>query len=657
MQAADGKAYSFAGFTVDLRQARLRTGEREIELRPKSFALLCYLVENAGRLVPKDELVQAIWPNVFVTDDSLTRCVSDVRLALNDGERRIIKTVLGRGYLFAVPVSRIEPPVVVPLRDRGSEGVALHPPQDRRWRNTAVVMSATLALASVIIGAGAFSRLRPPVVAACQAGVSTTASDIAPSAALATVVPPSAALTKLATQTAPRISIVVLPFTNLSGDAALEYYADGFTENLTTDLSRIGGSFVIAHTTASTYKGKALSAQEIAKELKVRYVLEGGVQNTGNHLRVNAQLIDGETGSYLWAERYDRDSTDLLQIQDEIAKQIANALGNRLVAAESERSWRDHPTDPDSLDYTLRAAATSLGTANSNACAQRLYERAVELDPQNVDALIGLARTYETEVEETWVTGSAGREALKNANDAVTRALSIDPRSASAYSLKSRILAYMTQDDYRGEIVQAIEAGEIALEINSNQPNTLIWLGRLYSKGGHPERTPPLIEQAIHLNPANVGAYQYTIGMAQLQMGHYDEAIDSFQRLVLLRPNSVNGWGGLTGAFIAAGRDIEAQRALSKWREVSASQSGYELDYSTDKDVLSVRVQLALLRLGRWPYSTELWIEELRPRAQLLSRALLKFQADENLPQTGQPDEATLARLGISSQVTEASSK
>ena len=299
MQAADEKAYSFAGFTVDLRQARLRTGEREIELRPKSFALLCYLVENAGRLVPKDELVQAIWPNVFVTDDSLTRCVSDVRLALNDGERRIIKTVLGRGYLFAVPVSRIEPPVVVPLRDRGSEGVALHPPQDRRWRNTAVVMSAALALASVTIGAGAFSWLRSPVVTPSQADVPATASDEPPSAALATVVPPSAALAKLAAQTAPRMSIVVLPFTNLSGDPTWEYFADGFTQDLTSEISHISG-FVIARASAFTYKGKVESEKQIAQELGVRYVVEGGIQKAGDHIRVNAQLIDGETGAHLW---------------------------------------------------------------------------------------------------------------------------------------------------------------------------------------------------------------------------------------------------------------------------------------------------------------------------------------------------------------------
>jgi tetratricopeptide (TPR) repeat protein len=215
----------------------------------------------------------------------------------------------------------------------------------------------------------------------------------------------------------------------------------------------------------------------------------------------------------------------------------------------------------------------------------------------------------------------------------------------------------MKENDYRGEIVQAIAAAETAVEINPNQPNTLAWLGRLYAKAGHPERTAALIEQAIRLNPANRINYQHTMGMAQLQMGHIEEAINSFQKAVLANPNYIVSWGGLTGAFIAAGREVEAQTALVKWREVAARDGAYKLDYSPDRDVLYVRVQLALLRLGRWPYSMELWSQLNASPASDFSRALLKFQADEKLPQTGQPDEATLARLGITSPESASASK
>jgi tetratricopeptide (TPR) repeat protein len=241
--------------------------------------------------------------------------------------------------------------------------------------------------------------------------------------------------------------------------------------------------------------------------------------------------------------------------------------------------------------------------------------------------------------------GDAANQALKRADDAATRALSINPRIASAYDIKSRIFAWWTEDDYRGEIVQAIAAAETAVDINPNRPGTLAWLGRLYAKAGHPERTAALIEQATRLDPqrAKSGRYLYNLAIAQLQLGQNDAAIDTFQRSVLLNPNHTLSWGGLTAAFIGAGREVEARRALAKWREVAASQSSYKVDYPPDMDLLCVRVQLALLRLGRWPFSMEL----SAPKRMNFARVLLKFQADEKLPQTGQPDEATLARLGI----------
>ena len=176
-----------------------------------------------------------------------------------------------------------------------------------------IPLIAGSVLASMLVLGGVFLWHRSPDNSPSATVISATADRSASPGPLITAVAPSAALAKLAAAPAPRMSIVVLPFTNLSGDPSQDYFADGFTENLTTDLSRIPGSFVIASTTANTYKGKALSGRQIASELGVRYVLEGGVQKAGNQLRVNAQLIDGETGAHLWAERYDRDSADLLR--------------------------------------------------------------------------------------------------------------------------------------------------------------------------------------------------------------------------------------------------------------------------------------------------------------------------------------------------------
>ena len=190
---------------------------------------------------------------------------------------------------------------------------------------------------------------------------------------------------------AAHLSIVVLPFRNLSGDPSQDYFADGITENLTTDLSRIRNSFVIARNTAFTFKGKNIDTKEISKELGVRYVLEGSVQRDQNRVRVNAQLIDGETGAHLWADRFEESITDLFKLQDQVVARLANTLGYELVKAEAQRGT--HSTNPDAIDLTMRgwAALWQPPTKESTASARDYFERAIKLDPQNAEAMVGLA--------------------------------------------------------------------------------------------------------------------------------------------------------------------------------------------------------------------------------------------------------------------------
>ena len=190
----------------------------------------------------------------------------------------------------------------------------------------------------------------------------------------------------------PRLSIIVLPFANIGGDAEQDYFVDGVTESLTTDLSRIRGSFVIARNTAFTYRGKALDVTKIGRELNVRYALEGSVQRSGNRMRVNAQLIDAQSGNHLWAERFERPVTDLFEMQDEIVARIANTLNAQLVAVEARRAER--APAPDSLDLYFQGEAwVNKGvTFESMTKAHSFFERALALDPANVDALAGMAQ-------------------------------------------------------------------------------------------------------------------------------------------------------------------------------------------------------------------------------------------------------------------------
>src|SRR5271170_7595096 len=223
----------------------------------------------------------------------------------------------------------------------------------------------------------------------------------------------SVAEDKLANE--PRLSIVVLPFENLSGDPEQDYFADGITDDLTTDLSRLPDAFVIARNTAFTYKGKAVDAKEIGRELGVRYVLEGSVQRDQGRLRVNVQLIDAASGAHLWADRFEEDVADLFKLQDQVVARLTNSLGYELVRTEAEKDARSK--SPDAVDLTMRGWALvwqeqqQERTKENNNAAQALFEQALKIDPNETDALAGDAYAYLLEYTRGWATAGTDYEA------------------------------------------------------------------------------------------------------------------------------------------------------------------------------------------------------------------------------------------------------
>ena len=249
---------------------------------------------------------------------------------------------------------------------------------------------------------------------------------------------PAVAATALIVQplVAPRMSIVVLPFTNLSSDPDQQYFADGITEDVTTDLSRISHMFVISRNTAFTYKNKPVNAKQIARELGVRYVLEGSVQRSGSKVRVTAQLIDAETDAHLWAERFDRDTGDLLALQNEITGRIAVALNLELTGREAAR-----PTNnPDALDYILRGRAAYWKPASREQRTETigLFEHALALDPDSVEAESSLANELAARVMDGWSDSAAAD--IARAEELVARALATSPRNALAHYTKGAVL-------------------------------------------------------------------------------------------------------------------------------------------------------------------------------------------------------------------------
>jgi TolB-like protein len=290
---------------------------------------------------------------------------------------------------------------------------------------------------------------------------------------------------------APRLSIVVLPFANLSSDPDQQYFADGITEDLATDLSRLTNMFVISRNTAFTYRNKPVDTRQIGRELGVRYVLEGSVQRSGNRLRVAAQLIDAATDTHLWAERFDRDTGDLFALQNEITSQIANALKVELIAAEAAR-----PTDnPDALDYILRGRAARLKPNSRNVYAEAisLFERALALDPRSVEARSLLADTLANRVK-AGLTDSATTD-IARAEALVGQALAASSRSATVHFAKGEIL------DAQQRFEEAIPAYETVIAFNRNWADAISSLGHCKLLTGSIEEAIPLMEQAIRLSP------------------------------------------------------------------------------------------------------------------------------------------------------------
>ena len=254
------------------------------------------------------------------------------------------------------------------------------------------------------------------------------------------------------------LSIVVLPFKNLSGDPGQDYFVDGVTDNLTTDLSHIRDSFVIASTTASTYEGKAVDAKEIGKELGVRYVLEGSVQRDQNRVRINAQLIDAASGAHLWAERFEEDVADLFKLQDEVVARLANSLGNELVKAEARGD--SQIANLDAFDLTMRGRALNFEflrrpTRENNNATRALFERALAINPEDAGALAGAARTYMIDAVYGWTSPDVDYEAKVIGQ--ADRSIAIAPDDPLPYYAKSLYLSVVL--NRTAEAQRAIDAG------------------------------------------------------------------------------------------------------------------------------------------------------------------------------------------------------
>jgi TolB-like protein len=482
--------------TVDLSRKLLLDGRGNIiPLRPRAWSVLQLLATRAGRLVSKEEILDEVWSDCEVTEDSLVQAIGDIRRALGTAGRVALRTMPRRGYMLVVNGEPIDDPVL---------------------SNTAPSMPSNIG-------------------------------DLSASSAM------------------PHLSIVVLPFANLGADPEQDYFVDGVTESLTTDLSRIAGSFVVARNTAFTFKGKAVDVRQIGRELNVRYVLEGSVQRGGNRFRLNAQLTDTEIGSHVWAERFDKPAADLLDMQDEIVSRLANTLNAELIKAEARRAERS--PRPDAMDFYFqgRAFINKGVTPTFMAQARDFFVRALALDPGNIEAAVAAAQV-DVSAGSAFMTdnGSVHFEAAETALNSV---LFQAPNHPRAHMLLGAV-QIQTNRASKG-IAECRQA--LLLDRNLADAHGFIGLGKYQL--GRGEEVEQHIQEALRLSPRDTRVFLWFmfVGMGKLTTNADLEALDWFRRSLEANRNHALSHFHFAAALALAGELNEAR---------SIAEAGLALDHS-----------------------------------------------------------------------------
>jgi TolB-like protein len=430
--------------------------------------------------------------------------------------------------------------------------------------NVAARLEGIAEAGGICISSSAYDQVRGKVpVEFTDLGEQTLKNIARPIRAYAVGLNANAHLNAPPQSSAPPLSIVVLPFANLGGSPEQEYFVDGVTESLTTDLSRINGAFVIARNTAFTFKAKSIDVRKLGRELNVRYVLEGSLQRGGDRLRVNVQLIDAETGNHLWAERFDKPVADLLDMQDEIVARLANTLDARLMAAEARRAEGAlHPSSMDAY-FQGRANLNKGITPEYLSRAQGFFERALALDPGNVDAMWGAALVDASIAVSFFTDDPTARFAAAEA--AATKAVAIAPYNAPAHFALG--VVYILTNRVTQGIAECEQA--LALDPNLADAHGMIgWgkvrLGRAVEAEGH-------INEALRLSPRDIFAFRWLafVGVAKLQLGADAEAVAWLRRSIEANRNFPYAHFDLAAALALLGRFDEAR---------AAAQAGLALD-------------------------------------------------------------------------------
>jgi len=617
--------FRFADFEINVARRELRRAGAIVHTEPQVFDLLVHLVRNRHRIVGKDELFDAIWQGRIVSEATLNSRISAARRALGDSgsDQNLIRTLHKRGFRFVGEVDENTPapaPVAadqqaslqgaldeaekaVPVGDSASapDGLSIaalplpaaRHDSDREHAADDFTAAAPVAAPSDFApdGAGEYAPLHggpvvgwtlveqgaPPkprrtarallfaaaaigLVSLPVLGVSWLLSPSAPPAPHPSLALASTAADRLRTQVP---SIVVLPFISRSDDAKQDYLADGITDSLISDLVRaMPGISVVSRGTAFTYKGRAVDARQIGRELGVRYLLKGSIAFEGERVRVNTELAETNEGNQLWAERFDTERKGILQIQDEIVARVSRAIGLKVVDVEARRSLRERPSSAELIDLVMRGKAV-LNLPSSPATmteARGLFEQALAVEPTSVDGLTGVATTLVFEFLNGYYE-IGNDERLRKAELLLDQAAAIEP--AHLMTLKAKAALRRTQ----GKFDDAIAVAETVIMENPGEPWAYKEIGLSNIYLGRPEQALDWFDKAARIGPRDPTRWTWLDGRghALILLGRDEEAIQALTSALDANPKYLTSHAFLAATYALLDRPNEARAALATY--------------------------------------------------------------------------------------------
>jgi TolB-like protein/DNA-binding winged helix-turn-helix (wHTH) protein len=549
--------YRFGQFALDSWKRTLSRADSRVSLTPKAFDVLLFLAQNPNRLVTREELLHAVWGDTFVEEGNLTQHISLLRKALGDNseDTRLIVTIARKGYQFTgdVTVAKAadtakQAAVQVPT-SKGSladmQPVLGSPPDEvvveaaskapKHWRN-----AATLAALTVVLAAGTYTSWRH------FSRTTTTPSN--------------------------KIMLAVLPFENLTGDPDKEYLADGLTEETISQLGRLNPEQlgVIARTSVMGYKHKDERLDQIGRDLSVEYVLENSLRESGNHIRLTAQLIQVKDQTHLWSQDYDYSVKDIISIEDDVAKALANEIRVRLTSQQQAESPQPRTPSPEAYDAYLHGYYFFERNTNKEDMAAKYFERATQLDPSYALAWVWLSRTRNRQVNLLLIPAEEGH---RLAREAVERALALNPKLAAAHAQMARI---KRQIDF--DWVGADTSAQRALALEPGNPENLKSAASAAAILGRLDEAVQLSRRAVDLDPLNGDSWE-SLGENKFFLGRLDEAAADSKKALELNPDVWPGPIQLSKIHIMQGRSQDALPEIELIRQATVRAYLYPIAY------------------------------------------------------------------------------